>query len=168
MTQFYAQPYDVSATGFYFEDEASLSTGLKAARNDFGEPVEEFEIQFIDGESIDCFLAKAWGINQANIIRFMEIVDVWDEDQKTRFILAVGEAGYSFDPDSVEPDNFDVDIYYLRSMTALAEEFVHEGLFGEIPEQLAHYIDYEAIARDLEMDYRQTDIAGQIVIYRCA
>ena len=42
----------------------------------------------------ECFLmvaglAKAWGINQSNIRKFIEIVNEWNEDQKTRFILAV-------------------------------------------------------------------------------
>ncbi|MFK7871528.1 MAG: hypothetical protein AB8B58_20115 [Roseobacter sp.] len=107
---------------------------IGSTKNDYGQPVEEFEIQLIDGSSIDCDLAKAWGINQANIIRFIEIVDDWDEDQKTRFILAVGEAGCSFDPDTVDPVEYGADIYSLRSMNALAEQLVDEGLFGEIPE----------------------------------
>jgi len=32
-------------------------------------------------------------------------------------------------------------------------QFVEEGLFGETPESLENYIDYEKIARDLEVDY---------------
>ena len=50
----------------------------------------------------------------------------------------------------------------------LAEHFVDEGLFGEIPEHLAAYIDYDAIARDLDMDYAEAEIAGMRLIYRCA
>lgn len=30
-----------------------------------------------------------------------------------------------------------------------AEQMVDEGMFGEIPEGIAFYIDYEAVARDL-------------------
>ena len=168
MTQFYAQPYDLAATGFYFEDATTYSNKIRTTKNDYGQPVEEFEIQFIDGEHIDCDLAKAWGINQANILKFMQIVDEWDDDQKTRFILSVGEGGYSFDPDTVDPDAFEVDIYQLDTMKALAEQFVDEGLFGDIPERLAYYIDLDAIARDLSMDYTETEIAGQRIIYRCS
>jgi len=168
MTQFHAQPYDLAATGFYFEDAETYSSKIRTIKNDYGEAVEEFEIQFIDGEQIDCDLAKAWGINQANILKFMAIVDEWDEDQKTRFILAVGEGGYSFDPDTVDPDDYEVDIYHLDNMKALAEQFVDEGLFGDIPERLTYYIDLDAIARDLSMDYSEAEIAGQRLIYRCA
>ncbi len=49
-------------------------------------------------------------------------------------------------------------IYYggIKSYTELAEMFVDEGCFGEIPENLQYYIDYEKIGRDLEYDYTQT------------
>ena len=49
----------------------------------------------------------------------------------------------------------------------LAEQFVEEGLYGNIPESLQFYIDYEAIARDLSVEYSETVIAGSSVIYRC-
>ena len=62
------------------------------------------------------------------------------------FIIAVGECGYSFDPATVHPDDFEVDIYHMDSMRDLAEHFVDEGLYGEIPKHLAYYIDYDAIA----------------------
>lgn len=42
-----------------------------------------------------------------------------------------------------------------------------EGLFGEIPDHLAHYIDYDAITRDLAMDHTETEIGGERLIYRC-
>lgn len=168
MTQFHAQPYDLAANGFYFEDQATYQENIYKIKNDYGDVVEEFEIQFIDGEGIDYDLARAWGLNQVNILKFMAAADDWDNDQKTRFIIAVGEAGYSFDHESVDPDDFDVDIYHLDSMKILAEQFVDERLFGDIPESLTYYIDIDAIARDLAVDYTETVIAGQRLIYRCA
>ena len=45
---------------------------------------------------------------------------------------------------------------------------MEDGLFGDIPERLAGYIDYDAIARDLAMDYGETTIAGTSLIYRSA
>lgn len=160
MTQLYAQPYDLSATGFYFQSSEEFQTKAANTRNDYGDAVEEFEIQFIDGENIDCALAKAWGINQANIGPYFDAVDEWDNDDKIKFIIAVGEVGCGFDPETVEPSDFDIDIYHARSMTELAEEFVAEGILGDIPDHLSHYIDYDAIARDLTVDFTETDIAG--------
>ncbi|WP_299297215.1 hypothetical protein [uncultured Tateyamaria sp.] len=37
-------------------------------------------------------------------------------------------------------------------MRELTEDFVEQGLFGDIPEPLHFYIDYDAIARDLSVD----------------
>jgi len=166
MTQLHAQPYDISANGFYFESLEGFNAKAKNNRNDYGEPVEEYEIQFIDGDHIDCDLAKAWGVNQTNIGGYFKAVDDWSEHDKQVFIIAVGEAGYNFDHETVAPTDFDVDIYHARNMKDLAEEFVAEGLFGDIPDHLIHYIHYDAIARDLAVDYTETEIAGDILIYR--
>ena len=137
-----------------------------ALRNDYGDLVEEFEIQFIDGDNIDCDLAKAISLNQANFARYFEIIDEWEEWEKRLVILAVGECGYQFDDDT-SPTDFDIDIYDVDSMRELAEQFVEEGLYCDIPESLQFYIDYEAIARDLSVEYSETVIAGSSVIYRC-
>lgn len=80
----------------------------------------------------------------------------------------VGECGYAFDPANADPNEFEADIYHLDSMKELAEQFVDEGLFGDIPERLQYYLDYDAIARDLSLDYTETIIAGYRLIYRCA
>ena len=53
-------------------------------------------------------------------------------------------------------------------MKELTEQFVDEGLIGDIPERLKYYLDYDAIARDLSMDHAETEIAEQRLIYRCA
>ena len=163
----YAQPYDISAVGFYFTNAEDYAAKAENLRNDYGHPVEEFEIQFIDGEAIDAALARALNLSQANFARFFEFVEDWSDYEKLMVIIAVGECCYEFD-DKSDPADFDVDIYHVGSMRELAEQFVEEGLFGEIPEHLANYIDYDAIARDLSVDYSETEIAGQRLIYRCA
>jgi hypothetical protein len=67
---------------------------------------------------------KLFGLNRANFSRFLELAEKWDEDQKRHFIIAVGECGYSFDPDTVDPDDFDVDIYDIESLRRLDVAFV--------------------------------------------
>lgn len=167
MTKLYAQPYDISATGFYFDSAEEYAQKVATAKNDFGDPVEEFEIQFIDGENIDCELANAWNINQANFIEFFDSVDRWSDDQKTRYIIAVGECGYSHEQIAENPDNIEIDIYHLDNLKELAEQFVEEGLYGDIPDSLQFYIDTDAMARDLAVDYSEATIAGDRLIYRC-
>ncbi|HTW24462.1 MAG TPA: antirestriction protein ArdA [Candidatus Baltobacteraceae bacterium] len=168
MTELHAQPYDISAQGFYFRTAAEYQEKAAKVRNDFGFSVEEFEIQFIDGDNIDAELFEALRVDQSTFPQFLEACDAWDEHQKRKVILAVGECGYSFDLKAGDPDDLDVDIYELDSLRDLAEHFVDEGLFGEIPTHLQHYIDYDAMARDLGMDYSEATVDGKRLVYRCA
>lgn len=48
MTRLYAQPYDISTRGFYFETAEEYNGKVSKVRNSFGGPVEEFEIQFVE------------------------------------------------------------------------------------------------------------------------
>ena len=90
----FAQPYDITAHGFYFETKEEFDGKASTLPNAYGEPVEEFEIQFIDGEAIDAELAEAFGLNQANINEFVDAVETWDHWQKLTYIIVVGECGY--------------------------------------------------------------------------
>jgi antirestriction protein len=168
MTTLYAQPYDFYAAGFYFDTVEEYTEKAANNRNSYGGIVEEYEIQFIDGKDIDCVLFKALGIHQGNFSQYLQACDDWAEHEKRRVIIAVGECGYSFNFSTDTPVSFEVDIYEVENLKELAEQFVDEGLFGEIPPSLASYLDYDAIARDLGMDYTETEITGTRLIYRCA
>ena len=166
MTQLFAQPYDISANGFYFDTVERYDDKAKSLRNSYGEPVEEFEIQFIDGDDIDAAVFRALGVHQGDISSFLEACEEWDYEDKVRAIIAVGEVGYDFDFKSDHPAYFDVDIYEFENLRDLAEQFVDEGLFGDIPENIQCYLDYDAIARDLGVDYSETTIAGRRYVWR--
>ena len=60
----------------------------------------------------------------------------------------------------------DIDLYEIDTLRELAEQFVEDGLFGEIPDNLRGYLDYDAIAYDLGMDYSETEIDNRKFIYR--
>lgn len=168
MTMLHAQPYDLDATGFYFESAEDYAAKASQLRNRYGQPVEEFEIQFIDGETIDAELFEALGVNQANIDGFFEAVADWCDDQKVKIIIAVGEVGYRFNLGQDDPDQFDIDLYEIDSLRDLAVQFVDDGLFGDIPKPIENYLDYDAIARDLAMDYGTVIVAGTRYAYRAA
>lgn len=165
-TLLHAQPYDITAKGFYFRSVEEYDHKALTVKNDIGDIVEEFEIQFIDGKAIDCELAKEIGLSQCNIEQYFTWAENWSDEEKIRFIVAVGECGYVFNK-NIDPNDFDLDLYHETTMRELAENFVDEGLFGEIPENLEPYLDYDAIARDLSFDYSETKIAGKSWIYRC-
>ncbi len=167
MTTLYAQPYDISATGFYFDDAESYAQKAAKNFNPYGGLIEEYELQFIDGESIDAALFEALKVDQCSFGKFLDACDSWDDFQKQKVIIAVGECGYSFTLGTDDPDSLDVDIYPVESLKELAEQFLDEGLFGEIPASIQNYLDYDAIARDLGMDYTETTVAGERLVYRC-
>jgi len=168
MTQFFAQPYDISASGFYFEAAAEYEEKASKLMNSYGQPIEEFEIQFIDGEGLDCELFRALGVHQGNFSAYLEALEDWSEDDKIKVIIAVGEVGYKFDLGTDTPDQFNIDLYETDSLKDLAEQFVEEGLFGEIPTAIQNYLDYDAIAHDLGMNYSEIRIDGTNYIYRCS
>ena len=167
MLKLFAQPCDITATGFYFEAFEEYEAKAIKCINAFGQPVEEFEIQFIDGEDYDCDFARVYAPNQANLAKFFELNDEWDDHQKIRFIIANGECGCAFDPNTGNIDQLDIDIYEVDSLKDLAEQFVDEGLYGDIPKSLEFYIDFEAMSRDLSADYGITTICGTTYAYRC-
>lgn len=168
MPKLYAQPYDICASGFYYDFAEEYETKAKANRNEYGQPVEEYEIQFIDGDGIDCELAKAIGLDQANHLAFLSVCDEWDKEEKQKAIIAYGDLGHSFDENDNPDRDWDITIYHATSFVELAEQFVDDGLFGEIPEALENYIDYEAIANDLRHDYSETEVEGERLIWQAA
>jgi hypothetical protein len=168
MIKLHAQPYDITANGFFFESAEEYTQKANSCRNDFGGPIEEFELQFIDGEDIDAALFRALDINQSNFEAFFEKAEDLDEFDKIKLIIATYECGYRFDLAEDDPEDLDIDIYEIDTLRELAEQFVDEGLFGEIPTHLQYYIDYEAIARDLAMDYCETNVAGRRLIFRAS
>lgn len=167
MTKLYAHPYDISARGFYFDSAEEYSAKAVRNRNSFGGIVEEYEIQFIDGDAVDAALFEALSVNQVNFSDFFAACNEWGENEKVKVIVAVGEAGYSFDLACGDPGQLDVDLYICDSLRDLAIQFVEEGLFGEIPAAIQNYVDYDGIGRDLGADYACIMIAGTRYVYRC-
>jgi hypothetical protein len=76
MTTFYAQPYSLDHTGFYFDSPEAFETGM-AALNKRG--CEEVEIQFIDGDDHLVDLAKCANIHQGNVDLWFEVLDEFSE-----------------------------------------------------------------------------------------
>ena len=159
-----ATPYNIDAPFFYFSTLEEYESRVAKLTDRYGQPVEEFMIDFIDGSRLDSELAQATKLDQCNFVKFLEAVDEWENHEKTIAIIAMGEdSSLSLDDD---PHLRDVSIYDAQDLTDLAEQFVDDGLFGEIPDRLIHYIDYEAIGRDLRFDYHETTVAGENFFYR--
>jgi antirestriction protein len=115
------------------------------------EDPEEIELMFQDKDSE----LPEWAYSENEIdSRLWDYIDL-DEDDKLKFNYLVEYLSYDIDEAF---DNYqDVIFYDGMTLTAVAEELVDEGLFGEVSDNLKWYLDYEAIARDLERDgYTET------------
>ena len=160
---FHAQPYSLDATGFYFTDMDEYQGKFEANRDSFGLPVEEYEIQFIDGDTVDALLFEAAGINQATIECFIdEIMDLDDYRKPALFFLL--EQGYDLDDAMGEIDDVMIQEGCLEEA---AEALFDEIYLDQIPTNIQCYIDYSAFARDCEYsgDFREFEFAG--TTYTC-
>lgn len=57
MTTLYANPYNIDAAGFYFESANAFIEKSTNLTDRYGNLVEEFEIEFIDGDDVEIFSA---------------------------------------------------------------------------------------------------------------
>ncbi len=107
--------------------------------------ITDYELPFDIGEyeSID-------SINET-----ASIYEGLDDDDLIKLSYLINDMGYEAKEASEILD--DVELYKDTTLEDLAYDMVDEGLFGEIPESIINYIDYDKIARDLEMDYAVVD-----------
>jgi len=159
MTNIYhATPYDISATGFYFNTYDEYLEKFASHQNDYGDPVEEYEIQFIEGENYKLF--EALSINQATLKQWFDDFEDLGGDDLIKAIYLADDAGHRID------DILDcLEDVMLFEGTALeyAESYIEDtGLLNEIPENLRYYFDTESFARDLVLggDIYETEING--------
>lgn len=167
--KFYANPYNIGATGFYFESNDEFLEKAAALRDDCGNVVEEFKIEVMDGTSKECELVNAIGIDQGNMEEVIEYIDTSDENEwPALFFLLDHNIVQSFEDAKDKVD--DVLITESRLIDAASELF-DECYLSEIPKQsrgfIERYIDYEAFARDCEIggDMREFEFGGKT--YTC-
>jgi len=146
MTNIYhATPYDFSATGFYFQSYEDYREKASTHRNTYGHPVEEYEIQFIDGDNHTLF--NAIGVNQANLKLWFDVFEKLDGSDVVKAIYLADYLGGNVDEIL---DHLDDVVLFEGTPKEYAESLIEEtGLLSELPENLRFYFDVEAFARDL-------------------
>lgn len=155
MATLFAQSYTNGMVGFYFEnyDEyCELMQGLEAQGH------EEVEIQFIDGEPEQGKLFEAAGITQTNVQLWYEQLDDLRTVETLQLVYLLN-CGYRLE-DALE-NHSDVMIHF-GSASDYAQELTAET--SEIPKHLINYIDYEAIARDMEISGEIAELDHHIYI----
>ncbi|WP_316857999.1 antirestriction protein ArdA [uncultured Cohaesibacter sp.] len=143
---YFAQPYNIDAVGFYFTSMEDYSVKANGHTDHYGQPVEEYEIQFINGDNYRLFNELA--INQATLATWFEnFADIEaDEDD---YLKAVYLAENGYDIADILSRMRDIWLYHGRAED-YAEEIISECY--DVPSQLEYYIDYEAFARDMRIN----------------
>jgi len=159
---FHATPYNLDAEGFYFETMAEYKEKSERHLDRCGNAVEEFEIQYIDGN--DAALFAACGINQANLNTWFDDVDTLSDSDKINLYYLVGCAGYALSQGLDKLDEPCIAEGYLKDA---ATELFDECWLHSIPENIRYYVDYDSFARDCEMggDLSEFEYAGNT--YTC-
>ena len=122
---------------------------LKIALESIGNPEEYFISDYetdIVGYNIDEY---------EDIIALNEIVSAYDSldkyEQETVCAYRIVE-GCSFQAAIEKVQDGDIVFHKHQSLADVAADLVDEGCFGDIPENIRNYIDYEAIGNDLRYD----------------
>jgi hypothetical protein len=143
MPQFYANPYDYSRGGFYFEDDIDdYEEKLKKKWGHLHE-VPEHSIDFVDGTKEEYQLWEAGGNNSpAEIEGYFDLLDEPEYVQVAAYAaLVLGQAS-NFDEARRAPDM----TVYHGDLREVAENYIEEGIIN--PD---YYFDHESFGRDIHM-----------------
>lgn len=163
MKNFYARPYDQSANGFYFDTFAEYETQAAALKNAHGQPVEEFEIQYIDGPDGELF--EACGINQSNLERWFDELEVLEDHQKLVLFYLMDNNVVGDLSEALE--KLDDVMIHEGNLKDAAEELFDELYLHEIPQHLRNYIDYAQFACDLQCGGDAVEFEFNGTAYTC-
>ena len=134
--------------GFYFKTYEEYCQKAEKHTNAYGQPVEEFEIQFIDGDNYELF--NALRINQANLNEWFETYEDMDDEDAAKVIYLFDHLGYTTYTAGDIQDKLDDITLFEGTAIEYAEQYLEEtGILNEIPQHLRYYFDTEAYARDL-------------------
>lgn len=159
---FHATPYNLDAAGFYFENIEEYQAKSECHLDRYGNTVEEFEIQYIDGN--DAALFAACGINQANLNTWFNEVECLQDYDKINLYFLLGCAGYAL---SQGLDKLDEPRIAESNLKEAATELFDDCYLHSIPESIRYYINYDSFARDCELGGDLTEFDFNNRTYTC-
>jgi antirestriction protein len=149
--QLVAQPYAFGAPFWYFGSAEEFDKQYKAHL-----PVEEYEIDLIDGDDLEALLFKAMQVSQGNVHEYFEKLDEiggMQEHELAAFHYATDDLGISDIDDAIALAQDEI-----RVTEGTARDYVYELIEGSggvealSENQLEMYFDYEMFGRDIRPD----------------
>ena len=149
MCKLFANPYDTTNLGFYFSSYEEYEIKSSNLVDDFGFPVEEFMIEFINGEL--CQLFNACAIDQCTLKLWFNDIELLPEAEQVELYYRCDNLSQNVEEalDKLNTDGF----IQQSSLADYAYEYINDyGVIDCLPETFRCYFDYEAYARDLELN----------------
>ena len=156
-TTLYANPYDISYSGFYFSSIDEFNKQLSQAS------YEEVEIDFIDGNNPGLFHAVK--IHQGNVDLWFDELDKYSDDSHEASAI-----GYLLDIMHLDEaiKRRDEVILHRGSLADYAFELVKDVCsLAELPDLIRNHIDYDSIGRDLELNSEITELSRNVWVVNC-
>jgi|TARA_B110000259_G_C13814070_1_gene321948 hypothetical protein len=156
-TTLYANPYDTSYTGFYFGSIDEFNKQLSQAS------YEEVEIDYIGGNNPKLF--QAADIHQCNIDTWFDELDQYSDDGHEASAI-----GYLLDIMHLDEaiKRRDEVILHRGSLADYAFELVEDICsLDQLPDLIRNHIDYDSIARDLELNSEVTELSRNVWVVNC-
>ena len=157
MTTLYANPYDINFTGFYFNSSEEFETKMSQAS------FEEVEIDYIDGDNPKLF--NAVGIYQSNVDTWFNELDQFSDTDDEAISICYLIDFYPLD-EAIERRN--EAILYRGNIKDYAAELIDELYsLDHLPELIQYHIDFEGIAKDMELNSEVAEISHNVWVVNC-
>lgn len=160
--QYFANPFNTGVCGFYFTDYADYLEQADNLKDSFGMPVEEFSLEFIDGDNAELF--NLLEVNQATLELWFDSMEALNGEDLVRALYLAEYLNTSM---SDILDQLDDVMLFEGDSKSYAEQYIEDtGLLDEMPENLRYYFDTEAFARDMLLsgDINEVEIQGTTYI----
>ena len=157
MTTLYANPYDTSYTGFYFDSSEEFDLKLSNAK------YEEVEIDYIDGDNP--LLFEAAKIHQCDIDTWFSSLDNFSDTDNEA--ISIGYLMDLYDTDVAIQRHSEV-VLFNGDIADYAYELVEDVYsLDQLPDLIRNHIDYDSIARDLELNSEVTELSRNVWVVNC-
>jgi hypothetical protein len=156
-TTLYANPYDISFTGFYFGSIDEFNKQLSQAS------YEKVEIDYIDGNNPGLF--QATKIHQGNVDLWFDELNKYSDDSHEASAI-----GYLLDIMHIDEaiKRRDEVILHRGNLADYAFELVKDVCsLDQLPDLIRNHIDYNSIGRDLELNSEVTELSRNVWVVNC-
>lgn len=149
--QLYANPYQGSHLGFYFDSAEEFSAGMEKLEK---KGIEEVEIDFIEGSNIEASLFEACKPQQAEVDAFFDLVDDVgdDKEEAAKVFFAVTHNGSEWK--SIDTDDV---IVHEGTLEEYAQQLIDDGIMPTHPEW---YFDFDRFGEAIRDDVVEGAVEG--------